>query len=630
MNIKLPDPDPALLAFARALLPDCTEVGGADQYTVHYAEELLASLAPSLRKPWIAAQRTLSYLAFAQTGRRLESMSSAQLESCVTKWSASASLGGLIHALGAVYKIAHFDRMDLRGGLRSPLAEIRNEARARWQHNVFSAESLEEELECDVVVVGTGAGGAVVGRELVAKGYAVVFAEEGDLKGRADFPGSLLGALSQLYDTNLTWGSVPMLIPRGRLVGGSTAVNGGSTFRPPRWVTQRWAMEFGSADFSMEGLLPYFEQVEQRLQVGPPSERAAGPFHELFKTGCERLGWQHELVRRNAPGCTGEGFCDSGCRSGSRRSTDVSYIPSALDQGGVLVTGLKVEEVLTQGGRACGVRGTARGEDGEAKPVRIRARAVVLAAGAFATPQLLLKQGLSNRSGQVGRNLTVHPSGASMGLYDTKIDGGSYIPQAEYTSQFLHEGLLLLSAQPDDTTFPSILPFVGEEFMRAVQQRKHIAGLGFLAADARPGRMRLNAQGRPVVSYQLKKCDVPRLKRAQALLAELFLESGAKEVYPHLTLPMTLKSQKDLRAFREMSLRPSQFVLAAFHPLGTCRMSPDAKRGVVNAHHESHEVSRLFVVDGSVVSGPIGVNPQLTIMALAARAAEKIHQLIDE
>lgn len=604
-------------------------MGGGDERTVDLAGELLLDLAPGAHLPWLLSQQSLSILARVQTGRCLEDLDRASATALVQRWAESPLLSGLVHALGTVYKIAHFHRQDIRGSLRAPCPRIEPEKAPRWSQKVVAASEIDTELECDVVVVGTGAGGAVVGRELAARGHAVVFVEEGVLKSRGDYPGSLVGALTELYETMVTVGNSPILIPRGRLVGGSTAVNGASSFRPPRWVTQRWVTELGSTEFSWDSLSPHYEAVERFLQVEPPSARAAGPFHRVFSEGCKKLGWQHGLVPRNAPGCEGGGFCDAGCRSGARRSTEVSYVPDALTRGAVLITGLKVDEIMHRSGRAVGVAGWTRSAEGTRRRCRVRAHAVVLSTGALVTPGLLYKNGIGVASDQLGRNLTVHPSGASLSLFNERLEVARHIPQADFSPQFLHEGLLFLSAHPVEHVLPTMLSDVGAPLMQKVEERHRIAGLGFLASDSKAGRVHVGPRGGGVVSYRIGRVDVARFHRAQALLAELSLECGAREVYPGVKRPLVIRGKADLAAFAAMKLKASDFALTAFHPLGTCRMSPSSGRGVVDLNHETCDLACLFVVDGSVVSGPLGVNPQLTIMAFARRAAEKIHQRLE-
>lgn len=625
MNHLLELNEPSALAFARAVLPSTQQMPGADAGSLLHARWLLSQVAPQAVLPFFGAQTALSHLALLQTGRRLENLKREEAIRLVARWSRSSTLSGVVFALASVYKIAHFDRDNGPGALGTKLEVIRDEERPRWMHNVVASYELDEELEADVVVVGTGAGGAVVGRQLAARGHAVVFAEEGDLKRRGDFPGTLVGALTQLYDTILTRGLDPILIPRGRLVGGSTAVNGGSSFRPPRWVAQRWALETGESELSLDALTPHFDAVERFLDIAPPEERAAGPFHALFSEGCERLGWQHELIPRNAPGCTGEGFCDNGCRSGARKSTDVSYVPDALDRGAMLLTGLRVDEVLHDKGRTSGVKGWARSESGRLRRVTVRAATVVLATGSLVTPGLLHKNRLGGRSRQLGQNLTVHPSAAAQGVFRTTIDAPRYIPQASFSSQFLHEGLLLLSAQADDHILPTVTSLVGEPLMRLLAERDRVAGVGFLASDEGKGRLSLASDGSTSVRYHLTKADRRRMLRGQRLLVDLLFEAGAERVIPGMIPGVELKHPSQ---FEELAGQ-SRFVLSAFHPLGTCKMSPSPDKGVVDTDHRLHCMEGVYVVDGSVVPGPIGVNPQWTIMAWALRAAEKIDRSIE-
>ncbi len=594
------------------------------------ALDLLSRLSPKAKLPWLYSQESLSLLARIQKGARLENLGDDEAAALVERWSGTPLVSGLLHAIASVYKITHFHRDDIRGSLRRPCPRIETESSPRWTRNVLSARELDEELECDVVVVGTGAGGAVVGRQLAATGHAVVFVEEGELKRRGDYPGSLVGALTELYETAVTIGNAPMLVPRGRLVGGSTAVNGASSFRPPRWVTQRWVLELGSNELSLDNLTPHYEAVERFLQVEPPSLTAVGPFHELFFDGCRSLGWQHGVIARNAPGCQGDGFCDAGCRSGARRSTEVSYIPDALERGALLLTGLSIDKVSRERGRAVGVAGWTRDDDGNHRRVRVRSRAVVVATGALSTPVLLERNRVGSNSRQLGRNLTLHPSGPSLALYEQRLDVARYIPQGHFSSQFLHEGLLLLSAHPDEHVLPTMLSDIGNPLMRKIEQRDRIAGLGFLASDCGKGRVHVGPRRAGLVSYRATRDDVARFHRAQILLAELALSCGAQEVYPGLKRPIVIRSSRDLRSFRTERFGAGDFALTAFHPLGTCRMARSSKRGIVDLNHEAFDLPRLFVVDGSVVSGPLGVNPQLTIMAFARRAAERIAQRLDQ
>jgi choline dehydrogenase-like flavoprotein len=627
----------AAIAIARALLPASEEMEGAGIRTVLHAEGFISRAAPEFLGAWQKAHVALSEAARLSTGNALHQLSPERAEELVERWMGMPLLRNALFALGSIYKVAHFDLPDLRGSVRE-LRVVQAPERFRWESQIVRGEDLdEEEISCDVVVVGTGAGGAVVGRHLADRGHAVVFLEEGEHVRRHEFPGNFQGTVEQLYKNVVSLGNQSMMISQGRLVGGSTAVNTGTSFRPPRWVMDRWCEEFGSADFSADALDPYYARVENILQVEPADVRYAGPTYDIFRRGATALGWHSDTIKRNAPGCRGEGMCDNGCPTDARRSTLIAYLPGALERGNMVFSGVRAERVLTSGGRAIGIEGVAldrsgkpvRGKNGADKRIVVKAPTVILSGGAMATPQFLLKQRLGNSSGELGRNLTLHPSGPTVGLMDEVVDGHKYIPQTAYSHEFLKDGMMLLSAQADANMMPPVVPIFGRRLMQIFKQHRHLMCAGFLLSDTARGRIRLGPGGRTVLTYNLTKTDVERMRQGQLRVTELLLAAGAREVYPGIMPGMTIFDKSGVERLARRKLSAADFVLTSYHPLGTARMSPSAAHGVVDLDNAVHDVPGLFVVDSSTVSGPLGVNPQLTVMALATRAADRIGLRID-
>jgi choline dehydrogenase-like flavoprotein len=255
----------------------------------------------------------------------------------------------------------------------------------------------------------------------------------------------------------------------------------------------------------------------------------------------------------------------------------------------------------------------------------VRARAVVLAGGALPTPLLLLKQGLANRSGQVGRNLSLHPSCGFAAVVDDDVHPYAHIPQGYGCDEFLRDGMLLMNAQPDFNVAAVVFPFVGQRLMEPLDQLDRLASFALLISDASPnGRVWRDVGGLPAVTYNISNEDVSRMHRAMVHASEMMLAAGARRLYPTLLGGAPFEGQRGLEAFRDANPRANDFTWTSYHPLGTCKMGRDPMASVVDPNHETHEVRGLFVVDGSTVPGPIGVNPQLTIMAMATRAAAKI------
>lgn len=610
----------AMLALAEAFVPGGGRVERADERTIAVLEEIVDEVFPGVSKVIGKAAILFDHLAITRTGHRFGNLSDLEQQRLLVSWERDPVLRAPLTAIQVAVKFAHFDREPVYTKLGGKLNVVTNVEQPRWLDQVVRADTHEEgEIECEVVVVGTGAGGAVVGRELAERGYAIAFVEEGELHRRDSFTGSSLKAHRELYRGGLAFGNNLFPIFMGRVVGGSTAVNGGTCFRTPPWVLDRWCEEIGTDEFERDKMRPAFERVESILQTAPAQRQHIGRIADVFARGCDALGWSHFAIVRNAPGCEGSGFCDFGCRTDARRSTNISYVPPALERGAMLFTGLRAERVLLENGRAVGIEGVTK----SGKRLRVRARAVIFAGGALPTPQFLSRNGLGNSSGELGKNLTLHPSGGLSALFDEEIRGHEHIPQGYGCDEHLRDGILLTAAQPDFNYAPILFPFAGRRLMERLNEIEHIASFAILIADSQKGRVAFDVFGNSTVHYTLSQADADRYHRGMVAMGEIAWEAGAKTIWP-ATHAMDSVERSQWNKFRKLRISPSQLLLTSYHPLGTCKMGKDPRRSVVGLDHEVHDVPGLFVVDGSTVPGPLGVNPQLTIMAMATRAAGKI------
>jgi choline dehydrogenase-like flavoprotein len=477
-------------------------------------------------------------------------------------------------------------------------------------------------VECDVVVVGTGAGGAVVGRELAEAGLAVVFVEQGRYFDRSDFTGRAFEMQQKLYrrgGSTFSIGNVGIPIPLGQTVGGTTTVNSGTCFRTPDRVLAQWRDDLGLDELGPDRMGGYFERVESVLGVDFARAELLGGNGRVIARGCESLGLtRHGPLRRNAPECDGQGVCCFGCPTDAKRSTNVSYIPLALRAGAELFPGVRVTRIIVEGGRACGV--VASTDDGHV--LTVHARAVVVACGTIMTPLLLGAQQLGTASGQLGKNLSIHPAAGALAEFDEQILSWRGIPQG-YSIEDLHdEGILFEGASVPLEMTMTMTPLIGPELVRLAESFDHVASFGFLVEDTSRGSVH-DLRGQPVIRYWLGDRDVSHIKRGLDVLAQIFFAAGARRVH----FPVAgfgVLGADDLPAFRRARLRPWDLDLSAYHPLGTARMGRDPASSVTDADHQLHDVPGLYVVDGSAVPTALGVNPQITIMALATRAAEKI------
>ncbi len=616
------------LAFARAILPDWRGVPGGDERSALAAARFARDAAPGGVRAFAGLLQMFEHAALLYRGSRFSRLDPVAQDELLKRWQRDPLLHRPLYILAFLYKASHFDHASLYEAMDCmPFAKGGPPEPARWLSQVMPGDQIDETepIECDVVIMGTGAGGAVVGKELAELGYAVVFVEEGDLHRRDSFTGSVLDAKRVFYRGKAAIAAIGnAVIPTfmGRLVGGSTAINTATCFHTPDWILEQWCEQLQTDIFRPDKFARHFERVERTLFVEPVKPELRGGLARVVARGCDELGWRHHPIRRNAPDCDAQGVCDFGCPSGARRSMDISYIPPALMRGSVLLTGMRGTRVMLDAAGRC--QGLEAQCVRTGKKLQVRARAVVLAGGSVPTPMFLLNQGICNRSDQVGRNLSLHPACSISALFDEEICGHQSIPQSYFSDQFHREGIMMLGASTPLSLSALMLPHVGRELMEMVEGFKHIASLGIMIGDESRGRVRVGRDGAPLLTYRLERGDTERLKQGLVHAAEIFFAAGAKQVYPMLTRKVVVNRHEGVEPLRAMRLNPFDIILTSFHPLGTCRMGHDPATSVVGFDHQTHEVPGLFIVDGSTVPGPPAVNPQITVMAMADRAAGQI------
>ncbi len=613
------------LAFAEALLPGSAHIRGADEETVRAALQMTEHAGPAAKQGWLAAIAALDLAAATFRGKRFSNLDAQAQDELLARWETDPVFRNPLFLASFPLKLAHFDTEDVYESLGRKFNVVTNLEQPRWLSRITRTDDLEDaELECEVVVVGTGAGGAVVGKELVERGVAVIFLEEGKHLQRDAFDGRSTRAHETLYRPAISVGNATMPVFMGRLVGGSTAINTGTSIRTPDFVLERWCETIGTDEFAPSRMRPLFERVETIAEVEPARREVVGPMADVVQRGARKLGWSHAFMPRNAPGCDGDGFCDFGCRTDARRSTNLSYVPPALEMGAMLVTEARVDSITRENGVACGVEAVSP----EGKRIRVRAKAVILAAGAVPTPLLLMRQGLCEESGELGRNLTLHPSAVFSAQFDDEIQGAHYVPQGMMIDEFLREGILLASANPDVNYSPITFNGTGSRLMNVMESIGNIGAFSILIADHGYGQVRFGLGSTGVITYNLAGEDCVRLKRAMDLCLELSRAAGARRFIPGVRSAGILHTDAEVDQFRASTIAAADFPLVSYHPLGTCKMGKDPKTSVVDTDHCTHDVPNLFVVDGSTVQGPLGVNPQITIMAMATRAAARIHERV--
>jgi len=620
-----------LLAVAEAALPAGRFIPAAGEATVQKLQQFVETLPGTVQHGLNGLLRGLDAQSWLIHRRSFTKVAPEKRLAILDGWRTGDVFRRLmLRALVTPLKMAHFDDPALYKQLGCVYDVHRAKAEmkpAYMRDRVHAASDGDLAVECDVVVVGTGAGGAVVGRELAEAGLAVVFVEEGKYFDRTHFSGRSFQMQQKLYrrgGSTFSIGNVGIPIPLGQTVGGTTTVNSGTCYRTPDRVLAGWASELGLGELGPDAMGRYFDRVEGVLGVAQAPASLMGGNGRVIARGANAIGLtKHHPLKRNAPECDGQGVCCFGCPTDAKRSTNVSYIPLALRAGAELFCEARMHRIIVDGGRARGV--VARTAAGHT--LTVRARAVVIACGALLTPLVLEAQGLASRSGQLGKNLSIHPASGALAEFDEEIQSWKGIPQG-YAIEDLHEeGILYEGANLPLEMSMSLVGLIGPELVKLAESYDHVASFGFMIEDTSRGSVR-QVMGQPVIQYWLTEQDVSHIKRGLDVLAQIYFAAGARRVHFPIAGFEVIDSVDDLAKLRRARIRPWDLDLSAYHPLGTARMGVDPASSVVGPDHEVHDVPGLYVVDGAAVPSPLGVNPQITIMALATRAAEKLAQTL--
>ncbi|EYF01688.1 GMC family oxidoreductase [Chondromyces apiculatus] len=487
---------------------------------------------------------------------------------------------------------------------------------------------------CDVVVVGSGAGGAVMATLLAEAGKRVIVLEEGPYHRPADYqrfqPSEAVRKIFREAGmaTAFGVGQTPIIsMMMGRGVGGSSLVTGGVCFRIPGEVHHHWTRELGLSELGEVQLEAAYEAVEARLHVREVPETMRSASTRLFVDGARKLGIEMKPIHRNTgDDCEGNGRCNFTCPAGAKRSVDVSYLPSAIKNGARVVADALVERVLIDRGRAAGVEGHLLGREGDPRRFRIRAPVVVAACGTLHTPLLLSASGVGQKSGALGRNITLHPAARVVARFDHPVNGWDGALQSVYSDTFAPDGIKLVGVYTAVNVLAAALPGVGPALRRRVRALQNCAVFGAMIHDEGGGQVRTGMSREPMLWYEMAPRDLGRLRRSITILCEMALAAGAKEIFTPVFGFQPLKTMDEARAMERATIDARRMECMAFHPLGSARVSNDPRRGVVDQNGECFDLPGLFVADGSILPTSIGVNSQEPIMAMTTRLAWRLSE----
>ena len=513
-------------------------------------------------------------------------------------------------------------------GYPGPLGS--QQSRARPLRTLTPA--MDTDLSCDVCIIGSGAGGSVAAAVLAEAGKDVIVLEAGSYYDDSDFDGAELGGFQRLY---LEGGfaatadqSVGLLA--GECLGGGTVINYCTSFRTPEDVRAEWAAD-GVPWFASDEYTRSLDAVCARLSVNLDHNRISAR-EQVLQRGLNALGWHVASMPRNVVGCDqGKvcGYCGYGCSLGAKQSSTKTWLADAQASGARLVTEVRAHRVRIEGGVATGVEARSR----KGCRVRIRCKAVVAACGAIHTPALLLRSGLRNEN--IGRHLHLHPVSNVCGVFEEEIRPWEGTMQAIYSEEhrFLtgNYGVKYETTALQPVIAVAVLPWREPEHYRSLLGKlSKTTAIGVLLRDRDGGRVKLDSEGNPVTHYALSEFDRAHLRRGFLGAARILEAAGARLIFSPHAKWCAYEPGRDgsfdsfTRAMDAAGWDSGRLALFSFHIMGSARLGGSAKNSATNPDGETWEARNFFVMDGSSFPSASGVNPMISIEAIAHRNARAL------
>lgn len=509
---------------------------------------------------------------------------------------------------------------------------------------VFIGSDLQadQELECDVCIVGSGAGGAHVAQRLAAKGKRVIVLEEGGFHTSDKFDMTERTMVPRLYQEGGARGTTDrsMQVVQGRAVGGSTVINWTTCFRTPKRVFDFWHEHHGVEGLSYEQLVPHWEQVEKRLNVIKMTLEQVNKNNLVTWNGAKKLGWHVDLLQRNVKHCGHTGYCGVGCPIDAKQSMLVTMLPEAVRAGADIYANAWVERVERDGRKCTKVIAKLRVPETDQPSgvtLTVKAKVVVLAGGGINTPALLLRSNVDANK-RTGMRTFLHPAVGVVGVHEERIEPFVGSPQYVHSDHLVDRGpdkigMLIEGAPVFPMSFGSFVPSFGNEKQALMELLPNLSLTGVflhdgftVGEDNEGASVTLTPAGKPRVDYRWTSRLKEGLKTAVEAAMRVQLAGGARQVItPH---PRYAKSESEISGVVDSApFGPCEIPVFSAHVMGGCAMGTNERWSVVDSRTMRHHgFDNLFVVDGSVYPTSLTVNPQLSIYGLASWASEFVLQ----
>lgn len=498
----------------------------------------------------------------------------------------------------------------------------------------------EQVFTCDTVVIGSGAGGGMAAGMLAEAGEDVIVVEKGPYLTGAHLTMQEAEMIGLSYDRMgaLSSKDGALTVFAGSCLGGGTTINWTGSFPTPDYVLEEWAQEHGLGFANSTGYAKGMQAVMDSLSVNSDNS-SHNPQNDALWRGSKSLGQQVEVIQRNVDGCSKNGgkhcgYCGLGCREGHKRGTLRTWLERAAAKGARILAETEVKKILSQNGTVTGLEAVYQKPGEQARNIQVRAKRVIVAAGAIQTPALLLRSGLNNPG--LGKHLYFHPTFGVLGEYNDPVRPWYGVMMSAVNKA----GMRSDGNYGHWIETPPVHPGMAAAGMPWHTPKQHKADMlkmsrtatfVVLTRDKFGGHVNTDKFGNAVVHYRLHPYDRQNMVRGIQEAARIHIAAGAKEVMiPHDkrltydTYRSKITPEQFVKSIPGLGWRHNRHNLYTAHQMGTCALGSDPNRHPCTPEGQFRGVKGLYIADGSGLPSAAGVNPMISIMGLAHHTIKNI------
>ena len=462
-------------------------------------------------------------------------------------------------------------------------------------------------LQAEIVVIGSGPGGAITAATLGEAKRDVLLIENGPHFNLNSCPPYSTEEMEQKYrggGVTPAFGNPMITYVEGCCIGGGSEINSGLYHRIPEEMLNKWRNKFKLRNIETNDLIPVYEEIEKNIHISYLQEKAPMPSIKL-SDGARKLGWKSMEVPR--------WIKYTGSTNKIKQSMTETYIPSFQNHGGVLLPNTKVIKIIKQGKEwvLIGKKTTS------SEQVTIKSRHLFVCGGAIQTPALLRRSSIKKN---IGNTLQTHPTIKVIAKFPEKVNFEGMGVPTHQVKEFAPDFSFGCSISSKSSLALAMLDH--PEHMQEVEKNWGEMAMYYAMIVPKGNGVIRNFPffSDPFVKYNLTECDIELLAKALRNLCLLLFEAGAESIYPGIRGFGALKGMDDINRIPRLLPRDKTSIMT-IHLMSSCPMGEDEKVCATDSFGKVYGFDNLYINDGSLLCSAPGVNPQGSIMAIALRNA---------